>query len=71
MDVSDGLAGIVVEADAVHVSDGMAMRLFQVVLAPPQGGYYRLIGVARADEAERLLPEFRRMADSFRVVEPK
>lgn len=67
--VVDGTSGVLHGADAVHASDGTPMKLVQAVLAPASGGYYRLVGMARADEAEVLLPEFRRMIESFRLVE--
>jgi hypothetical protein len=64
-----GLEGVVHEAEAVHASDGVAMRIVQAVLVPALGGYYRLVGLARADEAEALLPEFHRMIEGFRLVD--
>jgi len=63
-----GLDGVAMEADAVHRSDGVPVRVFQMVLTPAKGGYIRLVGIARADEAAALFPEFREMAQSFRLI---
>ena len=60
-----GLEGVAIEAKAVHESDRHEVRVYQVLLVRREGGYYRIVGVARAEEAERLMPEFRRMAESF------
>ena len=60
-----GLDGIAIEARAVHESDRRGVRVYQVLLVRPEGGYYRLVGVARAEEAERLMPHFHRIVASF------
>ncbi len=60
-----GLSGVAIEAKAVHESDRHPVRVYQVLLARPEGGYYRLVGSSREEDAERLMPEFRRMAASF------
>lgn len=60
-----GLAGVAIEAKAVHESDRHEVRVYQALLTRPEGGYYRLVGVARIEDAERLMSEFRRIAASF------
>lgn len=60
-----GLEGVAIEAKAVHESDRHEVRVYQVLLVRPEGGYYRIVGVARAEEADRLMPEFIRIASSF------
>jgi hypothetical protein len=64
-----GLAGIALEADAKDTREGRPMRVLQVVLAGKDGGYFRLVGIAPAEQAATLVPEFRRMADSFRLAD--
>jgi hypothetical protein len=64
-----GLEGTELEAEAVDQQGDVPIRLYQVVLAGAQGGYFRMIGIAKTTEAARLMPEFRRMAQSFRLVE--
>lgn len=64
-----GMDGIAIEASATHTADGKDMRLYQVVLAGRDGGYYRLVGVTPAQDAGRLMQEFHRIAASFRLVD--
>lgn len=64
-----GLDGVILEAEARHQPDGRAVVIQQVVLAGKDGGYYRMVGIAPAEEADRLVPEFRKMAASFRLAE--
>lgn len=64
-----GMDGIATEASATHAADGRAMRIYQVVLAGKDGGYYRLVGMTPADDADRLMPEIQRVAASFRLVD--
>jgi hypothetical protein len=46
--------------------DSTDVWLIQTIVSPPSGGYVRMIGQAVADDWERLLPEFRKMAASYR-----
>lgn len=64
-----GLAGVEVKASAKDTSTGQTMQLVQTLLLGPDGGYYRMIGMAPAAEAETLVPEFRQIAESFKLVE--
>lgn len=63
------LSGFATEAQAVETAEGKPMRLYQVVLLPDDGGYFRLLGMATLEEAERLWPEFRKIAESFRLAD--
>lgn len=60
-----GLDGIEIEADAVDTGEGRKMRLYQALLPVKDGGYFRIIGIATAADAERLAPEFLKIARSF------
>lgn len=60
-----GLDGVEIEAEAVDTAEGKKMRLYQVLLAAKGGGYFRIIGIATAADAERLGPEFMKIARSF------
>lgn len=60
-----GLDGIEIEADAVDTGEGRKMRLYQALLPVRDGGYFRIIGIATAADAERLAPEFLKIARSF------
>lgn len=60
-----GLDGVEIEADAVDTGEGRKMRLYQALLTARDGGYFRIIGIATAADAERLRPEFLRIARSF------
>lgn len=64
-----GMDGIATEATATHAADGRAMRIYQVVLAGKDGGYYRLVGITPTQDADRLMPELHRIAASFRLVD--
>lgn len=54
-------------ADAKDAKSGRAMRLYQVIV-PDETGYFILQGLASADRAAELLPEFRTLTASFRIV---
>jgi hypothetical protein len=49
--------------------DGGSVSLYQVLVLPPQGGYYRLLGQIPSDAADKLMPELKKIAQSFRTVE--
>jgi hypothetical protein len=61
----DGLAAYELLADAKDVKSGIAVRLYQVI-AQEGSGYYIVQGLVGADRAAELLPEFRRVTESFR-----
>lgn len=60
-----GLDGIEIEADAIETGGGKPMRLYQALLLPKDGGYFRLIGMATAADAEQLTQEFHKITESF------
>ncbi len=63
-----GLDGIEIEADAVDTGEGRKVRLYQALMTGKDGGYFRIIGIATAAEADRLGPEFLKIARSFEPV---
>jgi hypothetical protein len=62
-----GLAAYELLADAKDVKSGTAIRLYQVI-APDGNGYFIVQGLVGADRAAGMLPEFRRVTESFRKV---
>ncbi len=63
-----GMKGVEVTADAVDEDDGRPIKLYQTMLFGKDGGYFRLIGIATPKQAERLAPEFPKIAQSFALV---
>lgn len=53
--------------EAVDVASGVPVRIYQMLICPAEGGYFRLIGIAAANDSPRLDPEFRRIAEAFQV----
>jgi hypothetical protein len=45
------------------------MAIYQVLVLPPNGGYYRLLGQVPQADAGKLMPELGKIAQSFRIVE--
>lgn len=66
-----GMKGYGLTATARRKSDKSPVGLYQLLLAQPGGGYYRLVGVASKDSFDKLLDEFRRMAASLRLTAGK
>lgn len=60
-----GLAGTEIEAQARERDNGDELLLYQAVLLPPEGGYWRIFGQAPWAERERYLAEFRKIAAGF------
>ncbi|MFM9942340.1 MAG: hypothetical protein ACKVP7_22890 [Hyphomicrobiaceae bacterium] len=60
-----GLAGIEVEATARERESGAEMLLYQTVLLPREGGYWRIFAQAPIADRERYRTEFRRIASGF------
>ena len=58
-----GLDGI--EHVAPPTGTGSETGIYQVILRGRQGGYYRIVGQAPSGEWQALLPEFRKIAQSF------
>lgn len=61
-----GLAAYELLADAKDVKSGTAMRLYQVIAPDGGGGYFIVQGLVGAEKAAAMLPEFRRVTESFR-----
>lgn len=65
----DGHTSIAIEAQAADAETGTPVDILQVLLPAPGGGYFRLLGIAPRSEA--LIPEFRRMAQGFKLAAPE
>lgn len=63
-----GLTAWELLADAKDMKSGAAIRLYQVI-AQDGDGYFIVQGLVGADRADAMLPEFRRVTESFRKVE--
>ena len=63
-----GLKGAQVAATATSTTSKAAVELRQLVLARPKGGYFRLLAIIQASEADKLLPETDKL---FKGFEPK
>ncbi len=66
----DGMQGYGLSATAINKSDGKPVGIYQLVLANPKGGYFRIVGVAPRPQFAHYLPEYRRMAASFHLTTP-
>jgi hypothetical protein len=64
-----GLTAYELLADAKHVKSGTAIRLYQVIAPDDDGGYFIVQGLVGADRAAGMLPEFRRVTESFRKAD--
>jgi hypothetical protein len=63
-----GLTAWELLADAKDLRSGTPIRLYQVI-APDGGGYFIVQGLVGADRATEMLPEFRRVTESFRKTD--
>jgi hypothetical protein len=63
-----GLEAWEILADAKDVKSGIAIRLYQVI-APDAGGYFIAQGLVGEGRAAEMLPEFRRVTESFRKTD--
>jgi hypothetical protein len=63
-----GLAAYELLADAKDVKSGTPIRLYQVI-APDGGGYFIVQAHVGSDRAAEMLPEFRRITESFRKTD--
>ncbi|MDX2289371.1 MAG: hypothetical protein NW217_11195 [Hyphomicrobiaceae bacterium] len=61
----DGLEGIRIEGTARLAGTGHPVHLMQVLLVGRGGGYFRLLGFAPPQSAGDLMPELRKIAESF------
>lgn len=67
----DGLPAEEVIADAKDVKTGTAVKLYAVVGADSPNFYLFLVGLAPPDRFAALLPEYRRLAGTFKREDPK
>jgi hypothetical protein len=63
------MPAIEIVGKATDGDGGGDVSLYQVVVLPPQGGYYRLLGQVPSNDAAKLMPELKKIAQSFRTVE--
>ncbi|MCF6199134.1 MAG: hypothetical protein L3J67_07010 [Hyphomicrobiaceae bacterium] len=63
----DGMKGYGLSGSAIKKSSGQRVGVYQLVLANPAGGYFRIVGVAPHKKFAFFLQEFRQMASSFRL----
>jgi hypothetical protein len=63
----DGMKGYGLSGTAINKSNNKKVGVYQLVLANPKGGYFRIVGVAPRKRFAHYLVEFRRMAASFRL----
>jgi len=64
-----GLAAYELLADAKDVKSGTPVRLYQVIAPSDAGGYFIVQGLVGMDRAAVVVPEFRRVTESFRTVD--
>jgi len=62
-----GMRGYGLSGTAIKKSGGQRVGVYQLVLANPAGGYFRIVGVAPHKNFPFFLQEFRQMAASFRL----
>ncbi len=60
-----GLSAVEAVGSGNDVRSGVPMLIYQVVIEARHGGYFRIIGLARHNSRDRLLPEFRAITRSF------
>jgi len=60
-----GLEAYELVADAKDARTGTAMLLYQII-APEAGGYFIIQGLVEVERAAEVLPEFRRVTETFR-----
>ncbi len=65
--IVDGMKGYGLSGTAINRSNNQPVGVYQLILAHPKGGYFRLVGVAPRQLFSRYLPEFRRMGAGFRL----
>ncbi len=63
-----GVGGIEIEAEAREKDSGAPVMLYQVVLLPRDGGYWRILAQAPRGDRDRFLSEFRRIASGFALL---
>ncbi len=60
-----GLEGFELMAEGKDPLNNRSLRLLETVIERKDGGYFFMTGTATVAEAEKLLPQFRKMAKSF------
>jgi hypothetical protein len=65
MDVN-GMPGIEMTATARDADTGRKVVIYQSLLLPAAGGYFRIMGQSPAKSGETFIPEFRRIAEGLR-----
>lgn len=63
-----GMSGIELTANARDAETGHKLVLYQVLLLPQGGGYFRVMGQAPAKNADTMIGEFRRIAEGLHPV---
>ena len=64
----DGMSGFEIEASG-HLSESAEkVELYQVMLFPPEGGYYFMTGIVGQEESEEFIPKFKSLAKSWKLV---
>jgi hypothetical protein len=66
----DAIAGHELVAQGTDVATGIMVTLYQVLL-PDGGGYVLMQGMVASGRAAELLPEFRRVSETFRRLPPR
>jgi len=64
-----GLAAWELLADAKDEKSGIPVRFYQVIVPDGGGGYFIVQGFVATDRAVELLPEFRKLTESFRKTD--
>ncbi|MCB1520016.1 MAG: hypothetical protein KDJ37_05495 [Hyphomicrobiaceae bacterium] len=64
-----GRTGVELTARATDSSSRAAVEIYQLLLIGKSGGYTRVVGIAPADRASELIPEFRKIALSLSFAE--
>ncbi len=62
------LRGYAITGEGEAIKSGRKTAIYLVMLAGKKGGYFIMVGTAPAEEANAYLPEFRKMAASFKPV---
>lgn len=64
-----GIDAFEIVGSARDKDTGAEKVIYQVVVPGKDGGYFRIVGQSPREEGARLIPEFRKMAESFRLAE--
>lgn len=64
-----GIPAIELVGSAKDQASGRPLTLYQALIYPPTGGYFRVVGQMPEAEAGKLLPELRKIARGFQPVE--